>query len=155
MAMNFGGDFVVRQKREEVFDFLTDANRFCPLLPGYQGMTPEDESHFSVKLDVGVSYIRGTANVKLHLAQAERPDYAKYQGMGTMAGGTVNLMAGFDLEDSPEGTRVSWKGEAQIFGPLASLAGGMLEPLARKNVQKLIDGLQAALETPAQKGSGA
>jgi carbon monoxide dehydrogenase subunit G len=45
----------------------------------------------------------------------------------------------------PEGTRVTWKGTAQIFGKLTSLAGGLLEPLAKKNVQKLIDGLQAAL----------
>jgi carbon monoxide dehydrogenase subunit G len=40
---------------------------------------------------------------------------------------------------------VAWQGEAQIFGRLASVAGGLLEPLGKKNVQKLIDGLQAAL----------
>jgi carbon monoxide dehydrogenase subunit G len=32
-----------------------------------------------------------------------------------------------------------------VFGQLASLAGGLLEPLAKKNVQKVIDSLQAAL----------
>ena len=42
-------------------------------------------------------------------------------------------------------TKVNWQGEAQIFGRLASLAGGMLEPLGKKQIQKLIDGLQAAL----------
>jgi carbon monoxide dehydrogenase subunit G len=43
------------------------------------------------------------------------------------------------------GTKVAWQGEAQVFGRLASIAGGLLEPLGKKNVQKLIDGLQAAL----------
>src|ERR1019366_4805469 len=43
------------------------------------------------------------------------------------------------------GTKVNWQGEAQIFGRLASVAGGLLEPLGRKQIQKLIDGLQAAL----------
>jgi hypothetical protein len=33
-----------------------------------------------------------------------------------------------------------------VFGRLASIAGGLLEPLGRKNVKKLIDGLQAALK---------
>ena len=37
------------------------------------------------------------------------------------------------------------EGEAQIFGRLMSMAGGLVEPLGKKNVQKLIDGLQAAL----------
>jgi carbon monoxide dehydrogenase subunit G len=43
------------------------------------------------------------------------------------------------------GTKVNWQGEAQIFGRLTSVAGGLLEPLGKKQVQKLIDGLQAAL----------
>jgi hypothetical protein len=31
---------------------------------------------------------------------------------------------------------------------LTSVAGGLLEPLGRKNIQKVIDGLQAALRQP-------
>ncbi len=57
----------------------------------------------------------------------------------------MHLTAGFDLEDDGNGTHVIWKGEAQLFGRLISVAGGLLEPLARKNVQKLIDALQGAL----------
>ena len=63
-----------------------------------------------------------------------------------MAGGNVSFTAGFDLSAVNGGTKVAWQGEAQIFGRLTSVAGGLLEPLGKKNVQKLIDGLQAALE---------
>ena len=38
-----------------------------------------------------------------------------------------------------------WAGQANIMGRIASLAGGMLEPLAKKNIQKMIDELQKAL----------
>jgi carbon monoxide dehydrogenase subunit G len=85
------------------------------------------------------------ANVQLELAEAERPRRARYAGKGGLAGNTVNLSAGFDLEPDGNGTRVIWKGEAQLFGQLIAMAGGLLEPLARKNVQKLIDALQQAL----------
>jgi len=145
MAIKFGGDFVVKKKREEVYEFLTDPQRFGPLLPDYQGMTVEDATHFIVKVNVGVSYIRGTAEVRMTLAEADRPRHALYQGQGSVAGGGTTLSAGFDLSDVSEGTKVAWAGEAQIFGRLTALAGGLLEPLAKKNVQKLIDGLQAAL----------
>ena len=50
-----------------------------------------------------------------------------------------------DLAIAGEGTKVEWQGEAQVFGRLISVAGGLLEPLGKKQVQKLIDGLQAAL----------
>lgn len=145
MEIGFGGDFTVRKKPEDVYDFLTDADRFCPLLPDFQSMQKQDDKNFMVNLRVGISHIRGDAKVKLTLLEAERPRRAVYQGKGDAAGGTVTLTAGFDLEKTPDGTKVIWKGQAQIVGRLASLAGGLLEPLARKNVHKMIDGLQAAL----------
>lgn len=143
--MKFTGEFVVKKSREEVYAFLTDPARFAPLLPEYQGMTVEDPCHFTVKVNVGVSHIRGTAEVKLNLDQANPPSFALYKGQGKLPGGSASVSAAFELAEAPEGTKVSWTGEAQVFGKLTSLAGGLLEPLAKKNIQKLIDGLQAAL----------
>jgi carbon monoxide dehydrogenase subunit G len=145
MAIKFGGDFVVKKRPDEVFDFLTDPNRFAPLLPDYQGLTVQDEKHFTVKVNVGISYIRGTAEVNMELDQTERPRLALYKGQGKVPGGGASITAGFDLGEVPEGTKVSWTGEAQVFGRLTSVAGGLLEPLAKKSLQKLLDGLRNAL----------
>ena len=146
MAIKFNGEFEVKRPPEEVYDFLTDPNKFGPLLPDFQGMTVQDATHFTVKVNVGISYIKGVAEVKMDLVQAERPKRAQYKGQGSVAGGNVSFIAGFDLSAVNGGTKVVWQGEAQIFGRLMSVAGGLLEPLGRKNVQKLIDGLQAALK---------
>jgi carbon monoxide dehydrogenase subunit G len=145
VPIQFAGAFDVLRNPEEVFDFLTDPNRFAPLLPEFRGVSVEDAEHFTVKVNVGISYIKGVADVKLHLSEAQRPTRAQYKGQGSVAGGNVSMVAGFDLTASGEGTRVTWQGEAQVFGRLTSVAGGLLEPLGKKQVQKLIDGLQAAL----------
>ena len=145
MPIKFGGDFEVPRAPEEVYDFLTDPNKFAPLLPDFQEMAVQDERHFEVKVNVGISYIKGTAEMKMELAEASRPQRARYKGQGKVAGGSVSLTAGFDLVAASGGTKVAWQGEAQIFGRLMSVAGGLLEPLGRKNVQKLIDGLIVAL----------
>jgi carbon monoxide dehydrogenase subunit G len=145
MPIQFSGEFEVKKQPDEVFEFLTDPNRFAPLLPEFQGLSVQDPTHFTVKVNVGVSHIKGTANVKMELAEADRPTRAQYKGQGAVAGGNVTMIAGFDLAPATAGTKVAWKGEAQIFGRLTSVAGGLLEPLGRKQVQKLIDGLRAAL----------
>ena len=153
MAITFSGEFTTPRNPDEVFDFLSDPNKFGPLLPDFQSMTVQDPTHFTVKVRVGVGNIRGTAEIKMELAEATRPQRAQYRGQGTAVGSQITLSAGFDLSpaaDSAGGmavgsTRVAWQGEANIFGKLASMAGGMLEPLGRKNIQKLIDGLQKAL----------
>ena len=149
MAIKFAGEFEVKRNPEEVFGFLTDPNKFAPLLPGFQTMSVQDPTHFTVKVNVGVSYIKGAAEVKMELAQAENPTRAQYKGQGSIAGGGVSLTAGFDLAAADGGTKVAWQGEAQVFGRLTSVAGGLLQPLGKKNVQKLIDGLQAALKGSA------
>ena len=146
MAIKFNGSFEVKRTPDEVYDFLTDPNRFAALLPDFQGLSVQDSTHFTVKVNVGISYIKGTADVKMELAQADRPKRAQYKGQGSMAGGNVSLTAGFDLSAIAGGTKVDWQGEAQIFGRLMSVAGGLLEPLGKKQVQKLIDGLQACVD---------
>ena len=148
MAIKFGGDFEVQRSREEVFDFLTDPHKFAPLLPDFQGLDVVDERHFALRVNVGISHIKGTANVKMELSESTRPSRAQHKGQGSVAGGNMSLTASFDLVAAESGTKVAWQGEAQIFGRLTSVAGGLLEPLGRKNIQKVIDGLQAALRQP-------
>jgi carbon monoxide dehydrogenase subunit G len=145
VAIKLSGQFDVTKTPEEVYDFLTDPNKFAPLLPDFQGVTVHDPEHFNVKVNVGISYIRGIADVKMHLSESNRPRRAQYKGQGSLAGGNMSMVAGFDLSPTAAGTRVAWQGEAQIYGRLPSVAGGLLEPLGKKQVQKLIDGLQAAL----------
>src|SRR5256885_8662808 len=146
MAIKFGGEFEVQRKPDDVYDFLTDPKKFAPLLPDFQGMTQQDDTHFVVKVTVGISYIKGTAEVKMQLAEAERPKRALYKGQGTVAGGNVSLTAGFDLAPVNSGTKVAWQGEATGFGRVTSVAGGVLQPLGRKERAKLVYRLAAGLQ---------
>ena len=146
MEIKLGGEFVVNKKQDDVYSFLVDPKCFCPLLPDYESLAVQDDNSFLVKLRVGISHIRGTAAVKLALAESEKPKHAVYKGQGEVPGGNATLRAAFDLEPVSGGTKVLWTGDAHVFGRIASLAGGLLEPLAKKNLQKLIDALQAALQ---------
>lgn len=145
MKIEFGGDFEVRKTRDEVYAFLSDPERFCPLLPDFVSLEKNEQSQFLVTLRVGISHIRGNARIKMHLAEADRPSHAVYEGKGDVPGGTTELRAGFDLSPSGDGTKVAWSGKSQLSGRLPALAGGLLEPLARKNLERLIESLKAAL----------
>ena len=145
MPFAFSGDFVVSRSREEVYAFLTDPKAFGPLLPEFQGVNEEGPGRWTLKINIGVAHIRGTASVRLILAGQNPPQSAEYIGQGQFAGGSVNLTAGFELSDAAPGTKVSWKGEAQVFGALASLAGGLLEPMVQKNIKTVVDSMKQAL----------
>lgn len=146
MEIKLSGDFTVKKTPEEVYSFLVDPSRFCPLLPDFQSMEVVDAKNFLVKMSVGISHIRGTATVKMALVDEQRPKHAVYEGKGEVPGGFATIRAQFQLEEAPGGqTKVIWSGQSSVLGRVISLAGGLLEPLGKKNVQKLIDGLQKAL----------
>ena len=84
----------------------------------------------------------------MELREAVRPSRAQYQGRGIAVGTQIAISVGFDLSPLAEGTRIAWQGEAGVSGNLALLAGAMLKPLSKKNIEKLIDGLQRALAHP-------
>jgi uncharacterized protein len=145
LEFTFSGSFEAPRKPADVYAFLADPRRFAPLLPDFEGLEEAGGGEFTVKLRVGISHIRGSAAIRLRLAEASPPNHAVYEGKGEVPGGVAVFRAGFDLEPVGAGSRVKWTGRAQISGKLPSLAGGLLEPLARKNLEKLIDGLKAAL----------
>lgn len=146
MQITHSGEFKVSRSREDVYDFLSDPEKFAPLLPDFKGVEKREDTYV-IKIGVGISHIRGTATIKLNLTESDRPNRATYKGTGSMAGGSVNIDAGFNLEEAEGSTQVNWTGEAQVFGRIASLARGLLQPLAKKNIQVLIDALQQALES--------
>lgn len=149
MAINFDGEFITPRSPDEVFEFLSDPNKFGPLFPDFESMTLDDPTHFTMKVAVAVGNIRGTAEIKMELAEALCPQRALYKGTGTAAGSQIAIGAGFDLSPTTEGTRVAWQGEASVFGKLAKLTGDMLEPIVKRNIQKLIDALRWALQMPS------
>ena len=88
MAIKFDGEFEVQRTPEEVYEFLIDPQRFAPLLPEFQAVSVQDAEHFSVKVNVGISHIKGVADVKMRLAEARRPERARLKVKAASPGAT-------------------------------------------------------------------
>jgi carbon monoxide dehydrogenase subunit G len=149
MAIPFSGEFSTPVAAEQAYDFLSDPTKFGPLLPDFQSMTQHDATHFTVKLNVGVAHLRGTTDINMELREAERPRHLLYLGQGNAFGNAITVKIGFDLYPWPASTLVAWRGEADVVGKLAMMAGTMMEPLAGKGMSKLMDGLKNTLAQQA------
>ena len=153
MAIEFDGDFTVTASREEAYAVLSDPQKFAPLLPTYQDLTMKENGSADVTVKIGVGKIRGSAVVNLTLEESEAPVRAAYVGKGKVMGSAFNMGTAFELEDAEGGgTLVKWHGDVTIFGKLVALAGGLLKPIAKKDITRLIDAVQAAL-SPADESA--
>ena len=152
--MELGDSFTVQAPRERVYEFLTDPNSLAPVLPGIRGYEVHDPDNFKLSLIVGVAQVHGLMKVKMRVAEKDLVDsVVTFKGRANGIRSNVDFEIRFRLTDTPGGTEVGWGGEASIVGQLASAAGGLLEPLARKNITNSIEAVRVALESSDQPAS--
>lgn len=145
--MRMDGSFTVSAPRNRVYEFLTTPEQVISSLPDVQSSKIESPEAFSVAVRVGVGPMRGVVETRFRIAEKEPNRRAVFKGQGSGMGSSVDMETGFSLHDvDGQGTRVDWYGDARIGGRLASVAGGMLEPLAKKNIAAFVAAIQRGLE---------
>jgi carbon monoxide dehydrogenase subunit G len=149
--MQLNGQFKVRAQPDEVYAFLTDPRKVSSHLPDVTNVDIQDDDHFTVTASVGVSHIRGTMVVKLTIRDRQPPVSTTIVGNGSGLASVVDLVTSFRLEPAGAAeTVVHWHGEVTISGKLAAFgAQGLLERLARRNIDSFIDGVRRGLEAQA------
>ena len=146
--MKLNGRFTVKASQTEAYQFLVDPNRLTRYLPDVEEVEIEDENNFTVTAKVGISHIRGSMVMKLSLTEKNEPVSAKVTGQGTGMASVVDMTTTFDLEEAVEGmTTINWSGDVKVGGKLAAFgAGGLLELVAKRNLEKFVSGIQRGME---------
>ncbi len=153
MGIKFDGEFTVTSSAADAYAFLADPEKFAPCLPTFNSLEMQGPKTALVKVGIGVGKIRGTAAITLELDEAGGPSCAAYAGKGSIMGGAFNFTTEFRLEATDAGTVVHWEGDLSMFGKLVSLAGGLIRPLAKKDINRLITALQAELSPDLAEGA--
>jgi carbon monoxide dehydrogenase subunit G len=145
--MRLEGQFAVAAPRETVYAFLTDPRRVSVHMPDVQSVTIDDDDHFTVAARVGISHIKGTMTMKLAITERQPPVSTTVVGKGAGLASVVDMVTSFTLEANDAGeTVVHWRGEMTISGKLAAFGPqGLLDRMAKRNVDAFIDGVKRGL----------
>jgi len=153
--IDLDGRFEVVASREAAFNYITDPRQFGPLLPYFREVKEIGTDFFRLSLEVGVPQIRGMADVHVRVIEVIPGRLARYRSTTKMALGVVDSDLSFQLDEAAAGTAVIWQIHSKVRGNLASIAGGILAPLARRNINAVIESLQSALGAmPANDAAG-
>ena len=146
--MHLEGQFTVNGNQRVVYEFLTDPHRVGRHLPDVKDLEVEDTDHFTVKATVGISHIKGTMVMKLAISDRRPPVGTTVVGRGTGLASVVDMTTSFTLDEpSPGQTVVRWRGDINIAGKLAAFGPqGLLDRMARKNVENFIAGIKAGID---------
>jgi carbon monoxide dehydrogenase subunit G len=155
MKIDLQGEFDVSSSVSDSYAFLTDPKRFAPLLPMFKELSNVQDDRFRVVLDVGMPQVRGRAEADVTFVERVPGQLAVLRSKVRHSLGMGDTDMRFELAPAAGGTRVTWRCDTMVRGTLASLASGILAPLARKNVDAMIQSVQQELGAPAAQAFAA
>jgi carbon monoxide dehydrogenase subunit G len=147
MKVEIADQFDVTTAPLETFAFLTDPQKFAPLLPYFKELKDVQPGSFTVGLEVGIPQVRGRVDVDVRLVESVVPEHATYRSSGRHALGIVDSELVFSVSPNGSGSTVRWRSASVVNGTLASLAQGILVPLAKRQIRSLVQSCQNRLET--------
>ena len=144
--MHYEGAFDVPAPMDKVYDFVNDPHKVTKIFPDVQSVKVIDDDNFQVKAKVGMSFIKGTMDVKMTILERKKPTFSKLRARGTGLNSAVDLESTFNLEDGPNGgTHVKWSADAKISGMMASVGSRLIDAQAHKYVKQIIGSLEKNL----------
>ncbi|MBI3961323.1 MAG: carbon monoxide dehydrogenase subunit G [Deinococcus sp.] len=150
--MNLSGTYVVKADQKMVWHTLLDPDALQHCLPGCQELVVQGPDQYQATLHIGIAAMKGTYTGKVQIT--ERQELTRYKLLveGTGSGGRVRGEGLLELAPAgPEGTKISYRGDAQVFGPIAAVGQRLLSGAARL----LIGQFFKCLERQLGGGSGA
>ena len=143
--MKLAGALTLPASPEEVWALLTDASRLAPLLPGCERLEPDGPDRYKAAVKFGIAAISGKYAGTLEFAE-KNPSHSlllKMDGKGLP--GFVKGQGRIELVRKGSETELTYSGEAQVGGLIASVGQRMLDAAARKIVQQFFESAKAEL----------
>lgn len=144
----YQGDFDIGLPRSTVWAFVTDPQKVGPCIPDLLQLDVESETRFRAVVRVGVGPVRGKFNLNNEMTVTEPEVSAEISINGGGMGSRVDIKAHMTLTDTENGgTKLNWRCDAAISGPIASLGGRLIDNEAKKITEKMFTNLREALSS--------
>jgi len=146
VALHFAGRLTIAAPRDRVWAFILDPQAVSKCLPDVQRIEVLEEGRFKAVVRVGVGFIKGTFGFEIGMKDLQPPAHAVVNGRGGGLGSAVDVTSTIDLADDGGATRLDWKADVVISGPIASVGSRVLDRTVEKKTGELFQCLKTQLE---------
>jgi carbon monoxide dehydrogenase subunit G len=150
--MKVAGEHPFDAPPEEVWEALLDPEVLAAIMPGCKKLELTGENTYEGALDIKVGPVQGLFQGKVQLDEIDPPSSYTMQLNGQGAPGFVRATAKVSISGDGEGTTLSYDGDAQVGGRIASVGQRLLDSSAKAIIKQSLDGLGAQI---AARGAAA
>ncbi len=145
--MKVSGTYTFPAPIEKVWKFLIDPERLSKCIPGCDKLETVGENEYTGEINVGIAAVKGLYKGKVKLDDLQPPKHYKILVDGKGKQGFIKGTGTLDLESKgPSETVLTYVGDAQIGGPLASVGQRMVDGAAKTMIGQLFTAMEAELK---------
>ena len=149
--MKIEGTQELQAKRERVFQALTDPAVLQRCIPGCERLEKTGENSYSTTLRAGVGSIKGVFTGNVRLEDVRSPEHYRIVVDGKGQPGFLKGSGDIDLEERDQITVVTYKGDVQVGGTIASVGQRMIQVAARMMATQFFTAIEAEAKVEANE----
>ncbi|MEJ2010285.1 MAG: carbon monoxide dehydrogenase subunit G [Acidobacteriota bacterium] len=134
--MKIEGAYKVPGARELVYKQLLDPEVLVHALPGCEELVPNPDGSYQTRMKVGIAAIKGTYQGRVEILDANPPAGFRMRVNAQGKGGFLKGEGEITLTTLEAETSVSYSGETQVGGMIASVGQRMIQAATRKIVDQ-------------------
>ncbi len=144
--MHLTGTYTFKAPREAVWSAMLDATAISHCMPGCESFRTVGEDQYEATMRVGVGSIKGMFEGKIRLLERQEPNSYRMDVEGGGRPGRVKGSGLLKLAAEGDGTVVSYDGDAQVAGLIASVGQRLLTVTARKLIEQFFKCMERQVE---------
>jgi carbon monoxide dehydrogenase subunit G len=142
MKLDIGGEETFAVGIEALWPALNDPEVLKKCIPGCKDMVPQGEDRFKLILNLKVASVGGSFEGEIALEDKQPPAQCKITISGSGSLGHGNGAATFLLSSREDGTSMTYGGEGEIGGLVASVGQRILKGVAKHLIKQFFTALR-------------
>jgi len=144
------GKSTIDAPRDQVWAALNDIEVLARIVPGCERLEQVGDNEFEGTVKIGIQAIKGTYSGRIRLEDIQPPHHYKLVASGRSANGVVDGAGAVDLEEQDGQTILTYSGDAQIGGTLASVGQRLIEGASKQMINQSIKALVEQINVRAR-----
>ena len=148
--MELAGEYTFNAPREVVWDSIMDPEVLAKILPGCDRLEKVSETEYKGVLNVRIGPVQGRFNGKVLLSDMNKPESFHIDIDGKGAAGFIKGGGDARLDVIDDNTVLTYSGEAQVGGRIASVGQRLIDTSAKSIVRQALESLDRIIQTKLQ-----
>jgi uncharacterized protein len=144
------GSYTIDAPRDQVWAALNDIEVLARIVPGCERLVQTGENEYEGTVKIGVQSIKGSYSGRIRLEDIQPPHHYKLVASGRSANGVVDGAGTVDLAEQDGKTLLTYVGDAQIGGTLASVGQRLIEGASKQMINQSLKALAEQIAARAR-----